>query len=220
MTSHHMPEEFLLDYAAGTLPEAVSLVVASHLAMCGDCRRRVAELEEIGAALMDVDAIEVPGETALGEIFDRIDNAPDESDVPAAQPIEFGTATLKTVPAPLRSYLGSDLSDLSWKKRSAHMEEARLAQDGDTQVSLLRIGAGRKVPVHTHGGEEFTLVLSGGYSDANGHYIRGDVSVTDGTVEHAPVADDDEPCLCLTVRVGRTRLTGPIARMFNPLIRS
>ena len=44
MISHHMPEEFLLDYAAGTLPEAESLVVASHLAMCGDCRRRVAEL--------------------------------------------------------------------------------------------------------------------------------------------------------------------------------
>ena len=52
MTNHHPSPELLLDYAAGSLPEAVSLAVATHLALCPDCRRTVSEAEALGGGLL------------------------------------------------------------------------------------------------------------------------------------------------------------------------
>ena len=63
------------------------------------------------------------------------------------------------------------------------------------------------------------LVLDGGYSDSDGHYRRGDVTLADSTTDHSPIADDDGPCVCLLVRNGAARLTGPVARFLNPFIR-
>ena len=35
---HHVDEDVLLAYAAGSLPEAASLVAAAHLTLCPHCR--------------------------------------------------------------------------------------------------------------------------------------------------------------------------------------
>ena len=48
MIHHHLPEDRLAAYAAGTAGEADALLVASHLVLCPDCRRRVAEYEALG----------------------------------------------------------------------------------------------------------------------------------------------------------------------------
>ena len=53
MITHHLSDEYLVEYAAGSLPEAESLVVASHLSMCGECRARVETFESIGAVLLE-----------------------------------------------------------------------------------------------------------------------------------------------------------------------
>ena len=37
---HHLPDDLLLTYAAANLAEAWSLVVATHLSLCPECRRR------------------------------------------------------------------------------------------------------------------------------------------------------------------------------------
>ena len=52
MSRHHPKNTTLADFAAGTLDEGRSLVVASHLAMCGHCREFVAELEEAGGQML------------------------------------------------------------------------------------------------------------------------------------------------------------------------
>ena len=43
---HHLTEQLLMGYAAGTLPEAFNLVVASHISMCDDCRAALAAYDE------------------------------------------------------------------------------------------------------------------------------------------------------------------------------
>jgi putative transcriptional regulator len=83
----------------------------------------------------------------------------------------------------------------------------------------MRIRAGVSMPQHTHKGREMTLVLAGGFTDDTGHFLRGDLSLTDGTVDHVPTADDDGDCVCLAVTDAPLRLTGPIGRLFNPFIR-
>ena len=46
--SHHPEPALLMEYASGASPEPFSLVIATHLALCPECRRSVAELEAAG----------------------------------------------------------------------------------------------------------------------------------------------------------------------------
>ena len=75
------------------------------------------------------------------------------------------------------------------------------------------------MPFHTHEGCEFTLVLQGGYHDGDVGYARGDFQFADSSLNHSPVADPGEPCLCLAVLDAPMRLTGRIGRLVNPFIR-
>jgi len=216
MITHHLSDEFLVEYANGSLPGPEALVVGSHLAICAECRNRVETFETVSAVLLEEGEAEAVSPGALDTILAKIDG-PEEED--AAPLIEFDRDTLQVIPPPLRNYLDGSLSDLNWKRTGRGIEEASLVRDEDVRISLLRIRAGQKVPSHTHRGEEFTLVLSGGYADGDDHFGKGDVSLADSAKDHAPVADSDGPCLCLTVRNGATRLTGPIGRFLNPVMR-
>ena len=216
MITHHLSDEFLVEYANGSLPGPESLVVGSHLAICAECRNRVETFETVSAVLLEEGEAEAVSPGALDAILAKIDGLEEED---AAPLIEFDRDTLQVIPPPLRNYLDGSLSDLNWKRTGRGIEEASLVRDEDVRISLLRIRAGQKVPSHTHRGEEFTLVLSGGYADGDDHFGKGDVSLADSEKDHAPVADSDGPCLCLTVRNGATRLTGPIGRFLNPVMR-
>jgi len=44
---HHLTEPLLLGYAAGSLPEAFNLVVATHISMCDQCRAALAEYDAV-----------------------------------------------------------------------------------------------------------------------------------------------------------------------------
>lgn len=216
MITHHLSEEFLVQHANGSLPTPEALVVASHLATCTECRDSVETFENISAVLMEDGDVEAVTPDALDAVLAMIDGPAEEE---AAPLIEFDRATLEVIPPALRSYLGGSLSALAWKRTGRGIEEVGLVKQDDVRISLLRIRAGQKVPSHTHRGDEFTLVLSGGYTDGDAHFVKGDVSLADSAKDHAPVADSDGPCLCLTVRNGAAKLTGPIGRFLNPVLR-
>ena len=216
MITHHLSDDFLIEYANGALATPESLVVGSHIAICAECRARVETFEDVSAVLLEDGNTEAVSAGALDAVLSEIESPPDEPE----PRIEFDRKTLELIPPPLRSYLGDSLSALDWKRSGRGLEEVSLLREDDVRISLLRIRAGQKVPSHTHGGDELTLVLSGGYSDGDTHYGKGDVSLADGATDHAPIADDDGPCLCLTVRRGATRLTGPIGRFLNPMMRN
>lgn len=216
MITHHLSDEFLVEYANGSLPAPEALVVGSHLAICTECRDRVETFENVSAVLMEDGDVEAVSPEALDAVLAMIESPADEDPAPL---IEFDRATLEVIPPPLRSYLDGSLPTLDWKRTGRGIEEVSLAKQGDVRISLLRIRAGQKVPSHTHRGDEFTLVLSGGYTDGDSHFGKGDVSLADSAKDHAPVADADGPCLCLTVRNGAAKLTGPIGRFLNPVLR-
>ncbi|MFT5488321.1 MAG: putative transcriptional regulator [Paracoccaceae bacterium] len=216
MITHHLSDEFLVEYANGSLPGPEALVVGSHLAICTECRDRVELFENVSAVLMEDGDVDTVSPDALDAVLAMIDGPAEEDGAPL---IEFDRATLEVIPPALRTYLGGSLSALDWKRTGRGIEEVSLLKQDDIRISLLRIRAGQKVPSHTHRGEEFTLVLSGGYTDGDAHFGKGDVSLADSAKDHAPVADADGPCLCLTVRNGAAKLTGPIGRFLNPVLR-
>ena len=125
------------------------------------------------------------------------------------------------MPEPLRSYVGDGLEASAGSGSCAEWSRPELpwAAMGQRQTRLLRIRPGIRIPRHTHAGTELTLVLAGGFTDGGGHYLRGDLSFSDGEVDHSPRADDDGECICLTVIDAPLRLTGPLMRLLNPFVR-
>ncbi|WP_430512493.1 hypothetical protein [Pannonibacter phragmitetus] len=49
--------------------------------------------------------------------------------------------------------------------------------------------------------------------------MRGDLAFADDHVDHKPIADDDEDCICFAVTEGHLRLTGPLGRLIAPFMR-
>lgn len=210
---YHPSPELLMDYASGALPEPVALLVATHASLCPACQAEIERLEALGGALFDSLDGEPLDAGSLDRALARLD-LPDGPPVPAAA--EAGDPR---VPRPLRGYLGKSLGELDWKKRGSVEEAALLTGHAGIKTRLLRIKGGTALPQHTHEGTEYTLLLAGGFSDAAGHYVKGDVAVADASVDHRPVADPGEDCLCLAVTDAPLRLTGRFGRYFNFIAR-
>ena len=216
MSRHPAPEELLLDYAAGTLPEGPALAVALHVALDPASRRTVDTLSAIGGTLLEGEPQDdLAGgfdEALLDRTLAKLDAVPVESVAASGAP----RSGHEWAPAPLRRYLGFDKS---WRKAFGGFEEIRLDLHGDShRVSLLKLDPGKGLPVHRHAGTEYTIVLQGGYSDNTGNYGVGDFAVGPGVQEHQPIADPGPPCIALIVVEKPIVLTGVWGRLLNPLL--
>ena len=212
MSRHPAPEELLLDYAAGALPQGPALAVALHVALDPAARRTVERLGALGGALMEGEEAVAFDEAALERTLARLDGIAVE---PPPAPY-LPRRGLEWAPAPLARHLAGDMR---WKRVFGGFEEMRLDVPGEHRVSLLRLEPGRGLPMHRHVGEEFTVVLQGGYTDSTGNYGVGDFAVGPGPSEHEPIADPGEPCIALIVIEKPIVLTGPFGRLLNPLVR-
>lgn len=215
--THHPSEALLLDYATGALGEAWSLAVATHLALCPDCRRTVSDVEALGGSLLGAIAPEPTTATGFDAVLARLTASPDQEDL--QRPAPAPTAVVPALPEPLRGYVGGDLSSLPWKRLGLGAYHLPIATaERGVSARLLRIPAGRPVPTHGHRGLELTLVLCGAFSDATGRYIRGDLQEADESVEHQPHAAVGEDCICLAVTDAPLRFNSLAARLVQPLL--
>ena len=212
MSRHPAPDELLLDYAAGALPDAPALAVALHVALDPASRRALDRLNAVGGALIEGEAGAAPDESALERAMARLDQVPVEPRaVPAARRPGFNWA-----PPPLVPHLRPSMG---WRRILGKFDEIRLDVPGDAyRVSLLRLEPGRGLPEHKHAGYEYTVCLQGGYTDATGSYGVGDFAVGPGEHRHEPIADPGEPCIALIVVEKPIVLTGPWGRLLNPLV--
>lgn len=209
---HHLSDQLLTGYAAGQLPEAFNLVVATHLSLCDECRARAGSFDAVGGALLE-EAEEIAlGEDALARTLDRIDALPQAT---RAEPLR----AKGVFPAPLAEYVGGDLSSVRWRRVGGGVKQAILPTGKDATARLLFIPAGTAVPDHGHRGMELTLVLQGAFADENDKFGRGDVEIADEDMEHTPVALAGQDCICLAATDAPLRFRGWIPRLAQPLLR-
>lgn len=209
---HHLSNQLLTAYAAGSLPEAFNLVVATHVSLCDECRARAASLDAVGGALLE-EAEEIAlGEDALAKALARIETLPQAT---RAEPLR----PAGVFPAPLADYVGGDLSSVRWRRVGGGVKQAILATDKGASARLLFIPAGTAVPDHGHRGLELTLVLQGAFADENDQFGRGDVEIADEEMEHTPVALAGQDCICLAATDAPLRFRGLIPRLAQPLLR-
>lgn len=189
---HHPQDELLIGYASGSTNEAISLLVATHLALCPECRRKVSAMEEVGGVLFsDLEPVAVE-KNAFEKISARLDTA-----VPSTK-TQIPTNG-NSVPEPLRSYIGGGFDTLKWQHIVGGISQYSIFRRGAASVRLIRAMPGSAVAMHTHRGEELTMVMEGGFTDATGHYNRGDVQTTSPAISHSPAAVAGGPCINLAV---------------------
>jgi putative transcriptional regulator len=211
MSRHPAPEELLLDYAAGNLPEGPALAVALHVALDPSARRTVGALNALGGALLEGEQAAGFDDAALARTLAGL-GAVEAKPAPPARRPGFDWA-----PAPLLRYLDGGAA---WKRAFGGFEEIRIGLHGDShRVSLLKLEPGKGLPVHRHVGNEYTVVLQGGYTDNTGNYGVGDFAVGPGPEQHQPIADPGPACIALIVVEKPIVLTGEWGRLLNPLLR-
>jgi putative transcriptional regulator len=209
---HILGDEWLLDYAAGTAPEPVAVLIATHLALSPAARKAHACLEAVGGSLLESIEPAALKAGALDAVLARLD-APAAAPLPQSQRNDI-------VPAVLQRYLPGGLAAVKWRTLARGIQQSFIpcSDARGFRLSLMRVAPERPIPRHTHRGEELVLVLDGGYHDEFGHYGPGDVESADASIEHHPMTDPGGDCIGLVVDQGPARLTGPLGRLINPFM--
>ncbi|WP_299414366.1 ChrR family anti-sigma-E factor [uncultured Sulfitobacter sp.] len=207
---HHLDEVTLIAYSAGTLPEAFNLIVATHVSLCDTCRAAAQAYDAVGGALLDTDETSALSEQSLAQVMARLD-------APASPAPSKRIAS--DVPAPLRDYIGDSLEGVRWRGLGMGVKQAILPTSKGASARLLHIPAGAAMPDHSHNGTEMTLVLKGAFQDDDGYFARGDIEIADSDVQHIPVADIHEDCICLAVTDAPLRFSGLLPRIWQKFAR-
>ncbi|MBE0453291.1 MAG: cupin domain-containing protein [Roseovarius sp.] len=210
--THHLTDALLMAYSAGSLPEAFSLTVATHISMCDECRARLGAFDALGGALLEKDEAAM-ADDSLAVTMARIRAGGVTARDRPAPPVRG------VFPAPLRDYVGGDLGAVRWRPIGMGVKQAILPTAKEATARLLYIPAGAAVPDHGHRGTELTLVLQGAFLDAAARFGPGDIEVAGEDVEHMPVADIGADCICLAATDAPLRFRALMPRLAQPFLR-
>ncbi|MBY5933167.1 ChrR family anti-sigma-E factor [Tateyamaria omphalii] len=206
--THHLTDDILMAYAAGTLPEAFNLMVATHVSLCDECRAVVESYDALGGEVLDQapgnDIALTPGSFAATMAL-----------IAGGTPDEIRTPRMRdaVLPQPLLDYVGGGFDNVKWRSVGMGVKQAILPTSKDASARLLYIPAGAAMPDHGHNGIEMTMVLQGAFQDEDDYFARGDVEVADSDMHHTPVADIHEDCICLAVTDAPLRFQGLLPKI-------
>ena len=194
---HHPSIEILTAYASGVLEPGFGLVVGAHLEACGHCRSQARALQAAsGEALRQLPEMDL-AEGALARAMSRLDE-------PALAP----------APADRREILHRlPLRAKRWVAPGVWVAAVDTPHAADNRVYVLRVGAGAATARHAHSGMEFCTVLKGAYRDEVGLFRAGDFAAAESDLNHRPVIEGDEECICLFATEGRLKPQGMLGQV-------
>lgn len=217
--AHHLDAATVIAYAAGSLPPAMMVVAATHLAGCSHCRTQVRDAEQLGGALVEqqqpAPSTGAHQQQLRAAILARLD------DVPVAAPVAprpAAAADPDRLPAPLHPYFGSSFGALKWRWMAPGVHCIRSTAVGGGHLFMLKIAPGKSMPLHSHGRGELTQILRGAYDDLLGHFGPGDVADLDSETLHQPITAAGVPCVCVAALDAPLRFPGWLARKLQPLV--
>lgn len=211
---HHPTDSMLAAFAAGTLDHGQHVVIATHLLSCSQCRTFMRSIEKVGGEVLTGLSPASMSNDALAKVEARLNEPirPAAADTAPTVP----ETEVPGLPKFLRRYR---FGNWKWIAPSVHLRPIILPYASETRVFLLKSGPGTKMLEHTHTGIEMTCVLSGAFSQDGGHYGPGDFDLGDETIDHLPVVESGQDCVCLVAMQGELRLNGLIGRIIQPFVR-
>jgi len=194
---HHPSVEILTAYASGALEPGFGLVVGAHVEGCAACRAKIGAFEAAsGAALSELSAEDVSAD-ALADVMARLD--------------ETQTSAPKVDTRPLLERL--TLKPKKWVAPGVWVAAVDTPHAPQNRVYLLSVAPGMPTARHEHSGAEFCTVLKGAYRDELGVFAAGDFAAAYGELNHQPMVEGDETCVCLFATEGRLKPQGFLGRL-------
>lgn len=207
---HHLTDDLISGYSCGTLSEAVSLAVATHVSMCDECRALLESYDALGGGLLDAVETDSTQDVSFAATMAKIKALPS---APQTKPVA------SNVPAPLVDYIGTRLENVKWRPIGMGVKQVILPTSKGAIARLLYIPTGTAVPDHGHNGLELTLVLQGAFRDDSDEFSAGDIEVADDDMNHTPVAFGDQDCICLAVTEAPLRFSRLLHRVVQPFLK-
>lgn len=179
---HHPAPETMISFSSGTLPGALSAIVACHLTLCPACARDVRRLGLVGGVMLDQIKATPVDETSVQRALTRRLGAQPDPDAPDSALLE---PLLKGAPIEGQAAMDQSVRDL-------RPQEVLLSHGAE--IRLVRLFAGQELPREQH--ETLALVLQGHFvDDAGQRYRRGDI--VEWPESRRLMAAGDGECVCL-----------------------
>ena len=211
---HHPTNSMLAAFAAGTLDHGQHIAIATHLVSCPQCRAFMRSMEQVGGAVLASLPPAAMSNGALAAVEARLNEPvrPAAADITPTVP----ETEVPGLPKFVRRYR---FGNWKWIAPSVHLRPIVLPYESDTRVFLLKSGPGTKMLQHTHTGVELTCVLSGAFRQDGSRYGPGDFDLGDETINHQPIVEGGQDCICLVAMQGELRLNGLLGRIMQPFVR-
>ena len=202
--------EIYSSYAAGCLDPAFCLLVETQAALRPEVERAVARAETIAGVFLETEESAALSANAMETALALIDDYEmgKQPAMAAATLAGEGLDELLDLPEPLRETALQSFQTHKWQGLTRGIRRLKLDAGSDAEVELYRIEPGCTVPKHSHSGSEFTLVVSGGFTDESGNFGPGDISLKGPDDTHQPTGDTDGVCYALAIRDGGLKFTG------------
>lgn len=218
--NHHLPADWVIAYAAGTLEPAEYIVAATHLTLCPVCREAVRVAEAVGArALAQAAPVSLPPGT-LDSLLARLDDP--EPTRPTGDASRAGAAPITPafdptglLPGPLYALAGP-VEQLKWRWLAPFIQGVDLpVPTRGLPLRIVRMSAGASLP-HRHVGTEVGLILQGGWTDQYGQVARGDLAIVDDEeAVHQQHIDRDGPCIALVLNAAPGVPANPLVALIG-----
>ena len=183
MNTTAQKNELIFNYSSGSLGEAKSLFTSMYL-----------YLNSIAAK--------------KASVFDNM-LAQNFNDLEGVQPKKLKYTDCIKTPVSIKknknssnnplSRLIGNLNDIDWKTLYKGFKEFNIPVNDNDSVKLIKMDPGTSVPLHSHNGKEYILVLNGSFCDEYGEYNKGDMQINDQQIKHNPTASDSDGCVCLSI---------------------
>jgi putative transcriptional regulator len=198
--SSTLKNELIFHYAAGTTSIAKSLMASTYLFLNSHESQIYQKFEKYCGEELKKSPLIEPTNLKAEDCIKALTHEKEKIEVSNNNPIN------KFIP----SY-----SSLKWKKIFKGFYEYSLNLSKKDNIKLIKMNPGTSVPLHSHNGKEYILVLEGSFNDEYGNYSKGSLQINDSNVKHTPIANDKNGCICLSITEKQLVFYGPFAPILN-----
>ncbi len=201
MNTTAQKNELIFSYSSGNLGQAKNLFVSMYLFLNSIAAKKASIFDNILAEnLEDLDEV-APKKLKYS---DCISNKIEKKHI----------SKINKTNSPLTDFIGN-IDNINWKSIYKGFKEFKLPiKDSDT-LKLIKMDPGTSVPLHSHNGKEYILVIDGSFCDEYGEYKRGDIQINDQKIKHHPTACKEDGCICLSITESEVIFFGKFGSALN-----
>ena len=183
MNTTAQKNELIFGYSSGNFGEAKSLFTSMYLYLNSFAAKKASIFDNMLAQnFSELEGIK-PKKLKYTDCI-KNDNLKKQNNNPPNNPL---------------SHIVGDFNNINWKTVYKGFKEFKVPVKDNDSVKLIKMDPGTSVPLHSHNGKEFILVLDGSFCDEYGEYNKGDMQINDQQIKHNPTACKSSGCICLSI---------------------